>query len=114
MTPLETFWLVLGGVSILMLGVTRLSLYSLKDGGRPVRRIVLAHLIAVVLIAVIGGLDMPYLSGWVRWGYAFALCGFGTAPWLAMDLIRLRFRRGGAQSTPSTPFGSPSPRGGGE
>ena len=93
MTSPQVFWLVFGGVSILMLGVTRLTLYSLKAGRRPALRIVLAHLIAVALITAIGGFDMPYLAGWMRWAYAFALCAFGTLPWLAMDLIRLRVRR---------------------
>jgi hypothetical protein len=93
MTAPQIFWLVLGGVSILMFGVTRLTLYSLK-AGRPALRIVLAHLIAVALIAAIGGFDMPYLAGWMRWAYAFALCAFGTLPWLIMDFVRLKLRRG--------------------
>ena len=94
MTSPQVFWLVLGGVSILMFGVTRLTLYSLKAGRCPPLRIILAHLIAVALITAIGGFDMPYLAGWMRWAYAFALCAFGTLPWLAMDFIRLRVRRG--------------------
>ena len=92
-----------------MLGVTRLALYSLKPGRRPALRILLAHLPAVALIGAIGGFDMPYLGGWIRWGYALALCGFGTMPWLAMDFIRLRLRRGGASLGPPPPHRGPPP-----
>ena len=100
-----------------MLGVTRLTLYSLKAGRRPSRRIILAHLIAVALITAIGGFDMPYLAGWMRWAYAFALCAFGTLPWLAVDFIRLRIklRRADIEAPqsrgwrPLHPAGSPSP-----
>jgi hypothetical protein len=97
----QIFWLVFAGVSIVMLGVTRLTLYSLKMGRRPVLRIVLAHLIAVAIITAVGGFDMPYLAGWIRWSYALALCAFGTAPWLAMDLVRLKLSRRGSAGTAS-------------
>ncbi len=93
MTPLIAFWLVFAGASLLMLGATRLVLYGLKLGRRPLLRLLLGHLIALALLTVIAGVDMPYLAGWMRWSYALALLGFGTAPWLAMDLARLRLRR---------------------
>ncbi|HEY1561510.1 MAG TPA: hypothetical protein VGF71_11545 [Caulobacteraceae bacterium] len=94
MTAPQIFWLVLGGVSILMFGVSRLTLHSLKAGRRPAPRIVLAHLIAVALVTIIGNFKLPYLTGWTRWGYALALCAFGTAPWLIMDFGRMWLRRG--------------------
>jgi hypothetical protein len=105
----QIFWLVFAGVSIVMFGVTRLTLYSLKMGRRPVLRIVLAHVFAVAIITAVGGFDMPYLAGWIRWSYALALCAFGTAPWLAMDLIRLRLTRGGASTTPPAQHRGPPP-----
>jgi hypothetical protein len=94
MTPPQVFWLVYAGASALMLGATRLILYGLKLARRPIIRILLAHLLALALLTVIAGTDMPFLAGWTRWGYSLALLGFGTAPWLIMDLVRLRVRRG--------------------
>ena len=94
MTPPQVFWLVFAGASLAMLAATRLTLSGLKLDRRPALKIVLAHLIALAPLTVIAGIKMPYLAGWMRWGYALALLGFGTTPWLIMDLVRLRVRRG--------------------
>jgi hypothetical protein len=79
---------VFAGASLLMLIATRLALYGLKPAPRPILRIIVAHLIALALLTVVGGYDMPFLAGPVRWGYALCLLGFGTLPWLAIDLVR--------------------------
>jgi hypothetical protein len=82
---------VFAGASLLMLGTTRIVLYGLKLARRPILKVALAHGLALGLLTMIAGYDMPYLAGDVRWGYALTLLGFGTVPWLVMDFVRLWF-----------------------
>ena len=91
------------GASLLMLGTSRLALHGLKLARRPLLRIALAHGLALILLTVIAGYDMPFLAGDVRWVYALALLGFGTVPWLIMDVVRLRLRRGGGAAASLIP-----------
>ena len=84
--------MVFAGASLLMLGTTRLVLLGLKLANRPLARIALAYGLALALLTTIAGYDMPFLAGWMRWAYALALLGFGAAPWLVLDLVRLRLK----------------------